>query len=244
MREQLLAYVLKYQGEYAKIKKAIKNNEPWQPCKYEGNYITMLDEAYPRCFFQLDEPPYVLFYKGDLSLLEKPMLCVIGSRNMSKEGGEACDCLIRHCNSEFVILSGLAKGIDACAHAMALKYHRKSVAIIGCGINRIYPIENRMLYEQLSKGHLILSEYPDDAPPLAYHFPWRNRLLAALCSKLVVVEAKERSGTMITVTEALSLNKDIYVFPYRFNDAFGKGCNLLIQQGANLLISDEDIENL
>ena len=121
---------------------------------------------------------------------------------------------------------------------------RSTIGVIGCGIERVYPKENQLLFEAMAENQLILSEYPKDTPPHASHFPWRNRIIAALAKRLVVVEAKEKSGTMLTVNEALKLDKDIYVFPYRYEDHFGRGCNLLIQQGANMLVFDEEIENL
>lgn len=244
MREQILAYALKYNGEYDRMKKAIQNDEDWQMPVYEGHYVTIIDDDYPKALLLLEDPPFILFYKGDLGLLKGEYLGVIGSRLASQVGLDYTSYLINKCPSRYGIVSGLAKGIDAAAHSNAIRTGRKTIGVIGCGINRVYPKENRLLYESMSVDHLILSEYPDDAPPYASHFPWRNRIIAALAKRIIVVEAKEKSGTLLTVNEALKLDKDIYVFPYRYDDKFGKGCNMLIQQGANMLVFDEEIENL
>ena len=239
MREQILAYAIKYQGEYGKIKKAIENSEKYERINYKGEYITILDEEYPRVFFELDEPPFILFYKGDLSLLDIEGIGVVGSRNCSQYGIDMCKVIVSKSRSSCII-SGLAKGIDAHAHRFALEAYKNTIAIIGCGLDVIYPKENADLYEALS-SQLILSEYPRNVAPLAVHFPRRNRLIAALSSKLVVVEASERSGTLLSVNEALTLNRDVYVVPYHYGETNGKGCNYLILQGANILYNEEDI---
>lgn len=244
MREQLLAYALKYNGEYDRMKKAIQDDEAWQMPEYKGHYLTILDENYPKALLLLEDPPFILFYKGDIRLLENEYLGIIGSRLASSVGLNYTAYLIKKCPLRYGIVSGLAKGIDAAAHANAIRCGRSTIGVIGCGIERVYPQENQYLYEQMAVNQLILSEYPEHTPPYASHFPWRNRIIAALAKRIVVVEAKEKSGTMLTVNEALRLDKDVYVFPYRYDDAFGKGCNMLIQQGANMLVFDEEIENL
>lgn len=236
MKEQILSYALKYQGEYDKMKKAIDRNEKWEKVIYDGNYLTILDEEYPKELFDLEDPPYILFYEGNLTLLHKPKVCVIGSRRCSCYASNSTHDLIESLHEEIVIVSGLAKGVDGLAHQKAIELKRNTIGIIGCGCDQIYPKENRDLYEIMKKDQLILSEYPNGSLPLAHHFPWRNRLLAALCEKCYVVEAKCKSGTMITADFAQSLNKEIIAFPYRYDDDFGKGCNELIEQGAGIFI--------
>lgn len=238
MRDQLLYYVVKYHGEYHRIKKAIEKNEDWEKINYEGKYVTILDEDYPKELFELDEPPFLLFYEGHLNLLKKKKICVIGSRMPSLHARKSVDALIRCENSE-VLVSGLAKGIDAIAHEEAIRMNKKTIGVIGCGLDITYPKENKELYERMRKDHLILTEYPKGVRPLAHHFPSRNRLLAALGERCYVVEAKQKSGTMITANFALDLGKEIIAFPYRYDDAFGKGCNELIQQGASIFMGHE-----
>lgn len=236
MREQLLFYALKYHGEYTAMKKAIERNEPWRKCNYSGNYITILDKAYPKEFFALDDPPFLLFYKGRLDLLQWPKICVIGSRNCSSFAANACKTLIGMQKKEMVIVSGLAKGVDGLAHAIAIEMKRPTIGVIGCGCDVIYPKENACLYEQMKQDHLIISEYPSQIKPLAHHFPCRNRLIAALGERCYVVEAKSKSGTMITADYALQLGHEVIAFPHRYDDDFGKGCNELIEQGAGIFI--------
>lgn len=234
MRKQILYYAIKYKGEYSSIKRAIKRDEKWFDIKYSGNYITILDEDYPKVLLELEDPPYILFYEGNLDLLNNPKVCIIGSRDCSKYANRSCRDLISGFEKNTTIVSGLAKGVDALAHLNAIELGYSCIGVIGCGCNVIYPKENLLLYEKIKKDHLLLSEYPSDTKPLAHHFPCRNRLIACLSNKCYVVEAKSRSGTMITANYAVDLNREVIVFPYRYNDEFGKGCNELIEQGASI----------
>lgn len=244
MRKQLLYYAYVYKGEYYRIKKAIENNEEWYEINCDEKYITILDANYPACFHQLKYPPWVIFYEGDIQLLEEGMMGVVGSREMSAYGKYCVETLTKHMPPQYGVVSGVAKGVDAYAHTCAIKNNRKTIGVIGCGLNVIYPKENETLYKKLKSEYVLISEYPKDTLPYAYHFPWRNRLIAALSKKLVVIEAKMRSGTMISVNEALELGKDVYTFPHRISDVFGEGCNFLIAQGCSMLNNNRDIEEL
>ena len=236
MRKQILYYAIKYKGEYNLIKKAIIRNEEWFDVEYNGKYITILDDEYPKILFELKDPPFILFYEGNLKLLNSYMVCIIGSRNCSKYADKACHDLIMKLPKDYVVISGLAKGIDSLAHLNAIELGYSSIGIIGCGCNVVYPKENEFLYREIKKYHLLLSEYPNDTKPLAHHFPSRNRLLACLSNKCYVVEAKSKSGTMITANYAVDLDREVIAFPYRYDDEFGKGCNELIEQGASIYI--------
>lgn len=244
MRNRILYYALKYDGEYKKISEAILNDEEYKTVHYKGSYITIVDEQYPPCLFRLKYKPWILFYKGDLNLLNQRLVGVIGSRECSEYGKYCVYDLIMNLNVEYGIISGLAKGIDSYSHLYSLNSNRKTIAVIGCGIDYIYPKENKELYERIEKEGLILSEYPYDTKPYAFHFPWRNRIIASLCESLVVVEAKKRSGTLITVNEALELGKDIYCFPHPFNCEIGEGCNILIEQGSAIIKDFNDIREI
>lgn len=234
MRKQILYYAIKYKGEYNQIKKAILNDEVWHEIDYQGNYITILDDNYPKILFDLDDPPYILFYEGNLELLNREKVCIIGSRKCSKYANKSCYDLISSLSKDTIIVSGLAKGVDALAHLNAIELGYSCIGVIGCGIDVIYPKENKYLYDEIKKYHLLLSEYPNNTMPLSHHFPLRNRILACLSKKCYVVEAKSKSGTMITANYALLLDREIIAFPYRYNDEFGKGCNELIEQGASI----------
>lgn len=239
MREQILYYAIKYQGEWQRITKAIAEHEPWESVSYEHPYVTIVDENYPASLKRLRYAPWILFYEGDLSLAHKQAVAIVGSRLCDAYGEQMCRHITAMLKEKCVIVSGLAKGIDAIAHREALHHH--TIGVIGCGVDVRYPKDNAWLYEQLSKLHLILSEYPLGVKPLAHHFPWRNRIIAGLSATVVVVQAKKRSGTLLTVNEALDLDIPVYCVPHTFQDPNGAGCNLLISQGANILLDDEDI---
>lgn len=239
-KDQLLAYSLAYEGETLRIRQAILHNEPYQPFSGVFNAITIMDDAYPDCLRNLSYPPYVLYYKGDLSLLNKEAIAVVGSRNIKDYAETMTKHLIGTLAQRYVIISGLAKGTDACAHGVGLD-NLSTIAVLGCGIDRIYPVENKDLYQRIEAKGLILSEYPNQVLPLKHRFPWRNRIVAALGKTVVVMQADLKSGSMITVNEALNLGKEIYTIPYDLMHPEGQGCNLLIQQGANMILSDDDL---
>jgi len=234
VRNNLIYLALKYQGEYIKIKKALLNKEKGYA---NAQAITIVDKNYPSSLLSLKQPPFVLFYKGDLSLLEKEIVAVVGSRNASNYSLECCKGLCLNKLKDKVIISGLALGIDTCAHISA----SKTIAVVGNGINYIYPKGNKALYERIIKEGLLLSEYPDNTLPLAYHFPFRNRIIAALAREIYVIETEIKSGTMTSVNHGLELGKEIFVLPQPLqNRALGN--NLLLSEGANF-ISYEDIKN-
>lgn len=242
MREQLLYYAIIYGGEWHRVKKAIETKEAWERISYQGKYLTILDEAYPPKLHLLKYPPWVIFYEGNISLLDQLAVALVGSRDESTYGRDMCRHIVKNLKERYVIVSGMAKGIDAIAHQEAID--KQTIGIIGCGLDIIYPRENQALYQEMKARQLLLSEYPNGTKPLAHHFPWRNRLLAALSSAVVVVQARKRSGTMLTVNEALDIDIPIYCVPYMFHDPCGEGCNLLIAQGAQILIDDYDISSI
>lgn len=244
MRKQILYYALKYQGEYEAIKKAIERNETYFPCEYEGNYVTIVDPQYPSSLLMLEKPPFILFYEGTLAYLNQPLLCVIGSRKNTSMALTYIEELMQHLSSKWCILSGVARGVDGLAHQSALNHHFKTIGVIGSGIDVIYPQNHSYLYEQIKQKGCLITEYPFHTPPLAHHFPHRNRILAALCQKCVVIEAAKKSGTLITVNYAMELGKEVWVFPHRYEDEFAYGSNQLIQLGANLILDKEDLQLL
>lgn len=244
MKEQLLFYAVKYGGEWNRIKKALQENEPWEKISYDGNYLTIADEDYPVLLKRLVNPPWVIFYEGNLDLLKYSAVGIVGSRKNSDYGAMCCREIVKHLNRKHVVVSGLACGIDACAHFNCIHEKRYTIGVIGCGLDICYPKVNEHLYQIMRKYHLILSEYPKGTKPFAYHFPARNRILAGLCEALIVVEAKKRSGTLISVNEALDIGLPVYCIPHRFLDENGESCNFLIQQGAEILVNFEDIEQI
>ena len=235
-RYKLIALSIKYQGEYYALYKAILNHEDIDEV-YDVNAITILDDEYPKCFLDLKLPPLVLFYKGNIELLNSRCVGVVGSRSICDYAKEATIKLVSKLKFEYTIVSGMAKGVDSIAHKEALDH--KTISILGSGIDYIYPYCNKELYLDLIKNHLIISEYPFFTKPLAYHFPFRNRLIAALSDNLYVMQASLKSGTLTTVNEMVELNKDVYALPYEVFDKNGLGTNKLIQEGANLILFDD-----
>lgn len=239
MQTKLLYYAVKYVGNYDKITQALKLDENVEYIEYRGKYITILDDCYPKSFLNLHKPPYVIFYKGDIKLLNSHCVSVVGSRRASGYGLSNTMKLVKNVGVDYTIVSGMALGIDACAHKSALDNKYKTIAVLGSGIDYIYPYKNKDIYNDILVNGLIISEFPGNTKPKPYFFPFRNRLIAALGSKLYVMQAGMRSGTLLTVNEALELNKEIYVLPYRIDDSEGLGCNWLILQGANILIDND-----
>ena len=207
--------------------------------------ITVQDEDYPEKLKNICDSPYVLYMKGaDISLREqfdnKVNVAVIGARNCSEYGRKmACDISYELAARGINIISGMAKGIDGCAHTGAIKANGKTTAILGSGINICYPRENIDIYDKLQENGLLMSEYPVDAAPESWHFPMRNRIIAGLCDCMIVVEAREKSGSLITAEYGLEQGKDIYAVPGRIGDCLSEVCNNLIKEGAGIIVSIE-----
>ncbi len=243
MREALIYYAYKYQGEYSLIKKALANKEVYKILSYSDDLLTIYDKNYPKAFFNLQNPPFVIFYKGNLHLLNNPKLGIIGSRNPDDYGIYLTKLLASYIKPNYTIVSGLAKGIDYLAHSLMEEKH-DCIGIVGSGLNYHYPYSSRELWNKIANQHLLLSEYPPNSKPLKHHFLMRNRLIAALSNKLVVVQAGLNSGSLNTVSEAICLNQEIYTFPTNIDNKLGYGNNLLIEQGCNLLSNINDIKDL
>lgn len=240
IRERLANYAYAYDGDWTRIADAVKRNLEIPERKISENYLSYFDENYPRALKELRYPPWILFYQGDITLLKRPMITIVGSRELTLEGERNTRVAASLLKEKYVIVSGLAKGADACAHEAALEGGR-TIAVIGCGIPYAYPACNRQLYQKIGQHDLILSEYPSFVSPQRKHFPWRNRILAALGESCIVTQATLHSGTMLTVNEAISLSKEIWCFPYPFGDEAGRGCNRLIEQGANILYEEAQL---
>ncbi|MEA5026283.1 MAG: DNA-processing protein DprA [Erysipelotrichaceae bacterium] len=241
-REQLLCYALRAQGDYRRIYQNIKEQKPYCAVDYHGAYLTIIDPEYPAAFLKLKYPPFVLFYHGNLCLLQRKAVAVIGSRNASDYGKDMTVKFVKELSRRYIIVSGMAKGIDRIAHETALE-NGSSIGVLGCGIDYIYPYENKMLYQAMKTDQLLISEYPANHKPFRHHFPFRNRLIAALGSSLIVTEAQMHSGTMLTVNEALELSHDVYAVPYPLSEQ-ESGCNYLIRQGANMITNMDDLQNI
>src|SRR5699024_1070789 len=167
--------------------------------------ITILDQSYPPMLKEINDPPLVLYAAGDISLLySSRTLSVIGTRKPSKEAKSKLEHIVKPLLSEnWVIISGMARGIDSYAHLLSLEQRAGTIAVLGSGFNYIYPKEHLPLFGEIAKKGLVLSEYLPDVKPEKYHFPERNRIISGLSFGTLVIEAMERSGTLITVEQAL-----------------------------------------
>lgn len=232
-RNELISISYYYSGDYNKILKAINNKET-VPIVELPNAITIFDDIYPKSFLNLRYPPLVLYYKGKIELLNSDCIGIVGSRVACEYSLKVTELLVKN-NLDKTIVSGLAKGIDACAHQNALK----TIGVLGCGIDYIYPSCNYKLFKDIENNGLLISEYPKMCKPLGYHFPFRNRIIAALSEKIYIMQSSLKSGTMTTINEALELGKEVRVLPYDIFNEFGINNNKLINEGAMMIEADE-----
>ena len=187
--------------------------------------------GYPAALHPLHTPPYVLFARGRTALLERRTVAIVGSRRMTAHGEDATRSLSAALSSAgVVVVSGLARGIDACAHEEALA--GGTIAVLGCGVDVVYPPRNAQLQERIAERGLLLSEFLPGTPPQAHNFPRRNRIIAALAERVVVVEAPLRSGALLTARDALELGKDVLAVPGPYGRPTSAGVNALLRDGA------------
>ncbi len=204
--------------------------------------VTIDDTDYPKRLKDIYDSPYGLYVKGNLPKEDKLTISVVGARNCTDYGKEVALRLSKELASCGVqIISGLAHGIDGYAHQGALNAGGKTYAILGCGIDICYPKENFSLYMDIMEQGGIISEYGLGKPPMAYQFPMRNRIISGLSDGILVIEAREKSGSLITVDSGLEQGKNIYAVPGSIYNKLSEGCNNLIKQGAKIITSSQDI---
>jgi len=208
-----------------------------------GNRIlTLADTDYPQALLTAADPPLLLYVKGRSELLNRPAFAVVGSRNATKQGeANAVAFAAALAGVGLTIVSGLAIGIDAAAHRGALHEAAGTIAVIGTGIDRIYPARNESLAREIAAQGCIISEFALGTPPLAANFPRRNRLIAGLSRGCLVVEAAQRSGSLITARLAAEAGSEVFAIPGSIHSPQSKGCHALIKQGAKLVESAQDI---
>jgi DNA processing protein len=200
------------------------------------------DPDYPALLREIPEPPPVLFALGDLTLLERPAVAIVGSRDHSDYGSEVAHALAWGAASgALVVVSGMARGLDAVAHNAALEAGGATIGVLGNGLGVIYPAANRALYQRVAERGLLLTEFPPGEKPSAGSFPRRNRLISGLARVTVVVEAAEGSGALITAGTALDQGRDVMVVPGNITSPSSVGANRLIRDGAEPLLSSNDL---
>jgi len=208
----------------------------------KGIFFTCIeDSVYPDRLKEIPDPPAFLFYKGKYFDNQKSV-AIVGARNCSDYGRMITEMVVRKLASNGVnIISGLARGIDGIAHKTALDYGGNTTAVLGCGVDRCYPRENIEIYSRIQDTGIICSEYYPKTEALAYNFPRRNRIISGLSDCVVLIEAREKSGSLITVDQALEQGREVFVTPGRIGDKLSYGCNKLISFGASILLEPEDI---
>jgi DNA processing protein len=213
----------------------------WWELNEKGISFTSMEyESYPSRLRDITNPPYCLFYRGSLPDDAEKNVAIVGARSRSAYGQGVARMLSQKLAEGGVgIISGLAMGIDADAHQGALDGAGKTYAVLGCGVDVCYPARNRFLYEQIPQHGCVLSEYPPGMQPISGYFPARNRIIAGLSDCVIVIEAREKSGSLITADCAMEQGKDVYALPGRITDPLSCGTNRLISQGAGI-ISDID----
>ncbi len=207
-----------------------------------NSLLTLADADYPRQLLEIPDPPALLYCKGRRELLAEAGLGIVGSRNATPQGVRDAEAFA-HVLSDagLTIVSGLALGIDAAAHRGGLAGAGSSVAVIGTGLDRIYPARNQALAHRLAEAGLIVSEFPLGTPPLPGNFPRRNRIISGLCRGVLVVEAAPDSGSLITARVATEQGREVFAIPGSIHSPLARGCHALIKQGAKLVESAADI---
>ncbi len=209
---------------------------------FDAGVLTYWDEAYPRQLKSIFDPPAFLFYKGNLNCLNKNLFAVVGTRRPTSYGknitGKLTEALVQN---GFAIISGFARGVDTIAHRTALENDGETIAVFGNGIDRVYPAENRQLYSRMIEHGLILSEYPMGTAPDAGNFPKRNRIISGLSVGVLITEAGEKSGALLTAMYAVDQNREVFAVPGSALSAKSRGVHSLIKNGAKLT---EDINDI
>jgi len=210
----------------------------------QGIRLLFMDDArYPELLKSIDDPPYLLYCMGDVSVLSLPSVAVVGTRHPSGYGADTAKSIAGALSAAGVcVVSGMAIGIDCSAHKGALAMGGKTVAVLGSGLNTPYPPENTGLFREiLAAGGAVISEYPPDARPHSYHFPHRNRVISGLCKGIVFVEGRIKSGGMITVRTALDQGREVFAVPGNIGQYYAEGPNTIIREGAVMITSAADI---
>ncbi|MCE0493675.1 DNA-processing protein DprA [Vibrio salinus] len=237
----------KFQPHQAKFIMASSHKEveyclEWQERVSDHAIVTYLDDDYPYLLKEIASPPPVMFVQGDTSVLAKPQIAVVGSRHASHSGQQNAFSFSRNLSEkQFVVTSGLALGVDGHAHDGALKAGGETIAVLGCGFEHLYPKSHRNLAQRVREQGALVSEFLPDIKPRAEFFPRRNRIISGLSLGTLVVEAAEKSGSLITAKYAVEQNREVFVIPGSIHMANSRGSNELIRAGACLVQNTQQI---
>lgn len=231
-----------------KVKDFLQHRESWnlqeeyKALEKQGiRLVSLFSEEYPGRLGQIPNPPFALYVRGGLPREDVLSVAVIGARECSEYGAYVADSLGKFLGEQGIsLISGMARGIDGISQTAALKAGGTSFGVLGCGVDVCYPKSNKVLYDSLLKKGGIISSYLPGTAPKASLFPPRNRIVSGLCDVLVVVEARQRSGTSITVEMALEQGRDVYAVPGRLTDRLSDGCNRMLKDGAQIFLSPKE----
>lgn len=228
--------------EYGKERSHIR--EKYEKMLEDGKIfmVTVKEEEYPALLREIPYPPLALFVKGRLPEDEEDLVAIVGARDCTEYGRVCGERLAGNLAREGIgIVSGLAAGIDSAAHRGALEGGGRTFAVLGCGPDVVYPAGNWRLYERVEESGGLISEYPPGSKPLGWHFPVRNRIISGLSKAVAVMEARKRSGSLITADQALEQGREVFALPGRATDPLSQGCLELLRNGASLLTGSGDI---
>ncbi len=221
---------------------SIQKDLDWFSQSKQRHILTLDNSRYPKLLKQLNTPPLVLYLQGNLDCLSELQIAIVGTRNPSNQGcTNARQFSNALANSGLVITSGMALGIDGIAHQSALDGHHSTIAVMGTGLDRIYPAKHKKLAYQIAENGLLVSEFPIGTGIKPYHFPKRNRIIAGLSLGTLVVEAAVQSGSLITANLAAEQGREVFAIPGSIHNPLAKGCHRLIQSGAKLVQTANDV---
>jgi DNA processing protein len=214
----------------------------WLAGGEQRQVLTLGDDDYPAVLLQTPDPPLLLYVQGQVGLLNRRSLAIVGSRNASAQGVDNARSFGAHLSRQgWTIVSGLAFGIDGAAHEGGLEGAGSTVAVVGTGLDRVYPARHRALAHRIATDGVLISEFAPGTPPLAPNFPQRNRIIAGLARGTLVVEAALKSGSLITARQAAEYGREVFAVPGSIHSPLSRGCHALIRQGAKLVESADDI---
>jgi DNA processing protein len=226
---------------------SVRAAERWLELEPSHALLTLADDDYPHLLLATADPPPALFAAGRRELLRRPALAVVGSRSATQQGAANAESFAQHlARAGLTVVSGLALGIDAAAHRGALRAlddgaEASTIAVLGTGVDVVYPASNRALHEAIRSRGILLSEFPLGTPGIAHNFPRRNRIIAGLARGVLVVEAALRSGSLITARMAAEAGREVFALPGSIHSPTARGCHRLIKEGAKLVESAQDI---
>lgn len=204
--------------------------------------IIILEENYPSLLKEIYDPPLLLYYQGEIDFINSIFFGVVGTRKLTPYGKRAIEEIVSQLVfNDLAIVSGMARGGDTVAHETCIANNGKTVAVLGSGLKKIYPSENKKLFQKITENGVVISEFPPERDALKQNFPMRNRIISGLCVGLLVVEATEKSGTLITANCALEQNREVFALPGSIFNPYSKGPAQLIKMGAKMVTSVEDI---